>query len=141
MIDNISYLFVYGTLLDQRNQFGAYLSANCIFYADGNFSGELYDTGEYPGAVAMPGSNSKVYGKIFSVHNTDEVFKQLDEYEGYGPGEIQPNLFIRNLMQIETNSGPLECWVYLYNWPVNDFVQITTGSYAQYISTGRNSQY
>ena len=36
MITN-NYLFVYGTLLDDGNEFAIYLKNNCSFYAEGRF--------------------------------------------------------------------------------------------------------
>jgi len=124
-----SYLFVYGTLLDKQNEFGAYLNANCVFYADGKFKGKLYDIGEYPGAVVAADGNNCVHGKIYHVNNASRVFKKLDYYEGFGPDEAQPNLFVRELVLVDTVSEIQECWVYLYNLPVDTFEQIESGFY------------
>ncbi len=129
MAASTSYLFVYGTLLNRQNEFGAYLQANCTFYADGKFKGRLYDIGEYPGAVLDESSNIYVYGKVFSLNNTNEVLIQLDAYEGYGPDEEQPNLFVRKMVSVETTGEILDCWVYLYNLPINNLLTIPNGKY------------
>jgi gamma-glutamylcyclotransferase (GGCT)/AIG2-like uncharacterized protein YtfP len=121
------YLFVYGTLLDKQNEFGAYLNAMCCFYADGKFKGLLYDIGEYPGAVSD--AINYVYGKIFMVNKPDEVLERLDDYEGFGPDQQQPNLFTRKLITAETDKEPVECWVYLYNLPVDGLRLIKSGKY------------
>lgn len=127
-MDNIpAYLFVYGTLLDTQNEFGAYLNQSCRFYAEGRFQGMLYDIGEYPGAVR--GSESYVYGKVFLVNDPNNVLKLLDEYEGFGPDELQPNLFVRELVPVETDKGMVECWTYLYNHPVDGLSMIGSGKY------------
>jgi len=123
-----AYLFVYGTLLDKQNEFGAYLNQNCIFYAEGRFKGILHDIGEYPGAV-RGGSDSFVYGKIFQMKNSENVLKLLDEYEGFGPDEIQPNLFLREPANVETNDSVMECWIYLYNHSVEGLSVISSGKY------------
>ncbi|MEO6979433.1 MAG: gamma-glutamylcyclotransferase family protein [Mucilaginibacter sp.] len=123
------YLFVYGTLLDKHNEFGAYLNANCTFYADGRFKGKLYDIGEYPGAIAAINGNNYVHGKIYRLNNAEQVFKQLDYYEGFGPEEAQPNLFTRALLTIEVGTETVECWVYLYNLPVAGLTLIESGIY------------
>ena len=125
------YLFVYGTLLDKQNEFGAYLNANCTFYANGRFNGRLYDMGEYPGAIIDNKGSSYVYGKIYQLNNTKRVFKQLDHYEGFGPDEAQPNLFVRELIPIETANGVTECWVYLYNLSVDGLRMIKSGVYSK----------
>ncbi len=129
---NVSpYLFVYGTLLDKQNEFGAYLNANCSFYADGKFKGGLYDMGEYPGAIIDNKGSNYVHGKIYQLNNTKQVFKQLDHYEGFGPDEAQPNLFVRELVSVEAADTTVECWVYLYNLPVDGFRMIESGVYSK----------
>lgn len=125
------YLFVYGTLLDSQNEFGAYLNANCTFYADGKFKGRLYDMGDYPGATIDEKGNNYVHGKIYRVNNAKPLFKQLDYYEGYGPDEAQPNLFVRELVLVETTDTIVECWVYVYNLPVDGFRLIESGVYSK----------
>lgn len=124
-----TYLFVYGTLLDKQNEFGAYLNKNCSFYANGRFKGKLYDIREYPGAVHDPESENYVQGKTVLVNDPAEVLRLLDDYEGFGPDQEQPNLFIRELIAIETDNEPVECWVYLYNLPVDGFRLIESGDY------------
>ncbi|MDO3641194.1 gamma-glutamylcyclotransferase [Mucilaginibacter sp. L3T2-6] len=124
-----TYLFVYGTLLDRQNQFGAYLNDNCIFYADGKMRGKLYDLGEYPGAVLTDEENKFIHGKIFHLNNIKRVLKILDDYEGFGPEQEQPNLFTRVLIDADTFNKKMKCWVYLYNLPVKGFNEIESGIY------------
>ncbi|WP_183572031.1 gamma-glutamylcyclotransferase family protein [Mucilaginibacter sp. X5P1] len=127
-----NYLFVYGTLLDAGNKFAAYLTNNCSFYTKGKLKGRLYDIGEYPGAVADSNSPDYVYGSIVSINNPITVLKQLDDYEGFGADQQQPNLFIREIKAIETEGGFIDCWVYLYNLPVKRLVLIESGDYLKY---------
>ncbi|MDB5087056.1 MAG: btrG [Mucilaginibacter sp.] len=129
MKETPSWLFVYGTLLDKQNEFGAYLNAKCSFYAEGRFKGRLYDIGEYPGAVSDADGSCYVYGKIFAVNDPDNVLKQLDYYEGFGADQAKPNLFIRERMSIETDNEPVICWVYLYNLSVEGLWLIKSGKY------------
>ncbi|SDT09783.1 Uncharacterized conserved protein YtfP, gamma-glutamylcyclotransferase (GGCT)/AIG2-like family [Mucilaginibacter mallensis] len=128
-----NYLFVYGTLLNAGNSFATYLTNNCNFYGKGKLKGRLYDIGEYPGAVADSNSRSYIYGDIVLIHNPT-VLKQLDDYEGFGDDQQQPNLFIREMMEIETAEGSIDCWVYLYNLPVEGLVLIESGDYLKYRS-------
>jgi gamma-glutamylcyclotransferase (GGCT)/AIG2-like uncharacterized protein YtfP len=129
-MDNISsYLFVYGTLLNKKNEFGAHLNANYFFYADGKFNGTLYNIGEYPGAILNAESDYYVYGKIFMVTDPDNILQLLDDYEGFGADQQQPNEFTRKLIAIETPDKVVECWVYLYNLPIDGLSVIESGKY------------
>jgi gamma-glutamylcyclotransferase (GGCT)/AIG2-like uncharacterized protein YtfP len=131
IMTNNNYLFVYGTLLDADNEFGIYLKNNCSFYAEGKFKGLLYDIGEYPGAILTDGC-SYVFGRIFIMHNVKNVLKLLDDYEGFGPEREQPNLFVRQMIDIESNKGVISCWCYLYNLDVSGLRVIGSGDYLAY---------
>jgi len=126
-ITTTNYLFVYGTLLDEGNAFGTYLKKNCSFYADGKFRGRLYDIGEYPGAVADD-KGGYVYGRIYTMNNED-VLVHLDDYEGFGDGQKQPNLFVRKIIGVENAHGLMDCQVYLYNLAVDGLRVIESGDY------------
>ena len=91
MKETNNYLFVYGTLLDKDNEYGNYLSNNCTFHTRGKFKGNLYEIGEYTGAIYQPNSGLFIYGDVFIMNNPDETLKILDEYEGFGENEEKPN--------------------------------------------------
>jgi gamma-glutamylcyclotransferase (GGCT)/AIG2-like uncharacterized protein YtfP len=124
-------LFIYGTLQNKNNEFGAYLSTNCDYLKSGMFKGSLYDAGEYPGALYQAESEGFVYGRIFYMNNPEKTLSILDEYEGVGENEVRPNLFTRQLIEIETDDELMSCWVYLYNLPVEGLRQILSGSYPE----------
>lgn len=130
MADN--YLFVYGTLLDGDNEFAIYLKKHCTFYAKGKFKGKLYDIGEYPGAIADSGYASYVYGSIFMMNDAVSDLRLLDDYEGFGKEQEQPNLFIREVLEINSEKGIINCWCYLYNLSVEGLKLIASGDYAEY---------
>jgi len=130
MADN--YLFVYGTLLNTNNEFAIYLKNNCSFYDNGRFKGRLYDIGEYPGAIADVYSQGYVYGCVFIMNKVAQVLKKLDDYEGFGPEQEQPNLFIRKMVEIESDERIISCWCYLYNLPVDGLQFIISGDYRKY---------
>jgi gamma-glutamylcyclotransferase (GGCT)/AIG2-like uncharacterized protein YtfP len=129
MEETSNYLFVYGTLLDEKNQFGAYLKNHCSFFQQGKFRGKLYNIGNYPGAIAQPGGDTYVFGSIFILNDTDEILKILDEYEGVGPANPQPTEYTRELIGIEARDEFIKCWVYLYNRPVENLALIKDGRY------------
>jgi len=127
--EKCSYLFVYGTLMDESNPYGAYLKENSSLLAEGKFKGELYDIGNYPGAILNPDAAGFVHGSIFTLDDPAPVLSELDEYEGYGEAFLQPNEFIRAVITVETSKGPVNCWVYLYNRPIKPSQRIQSGKY------------
>ena len=127
------FLFVYGTLLDERNPLGALLKNSCSGFKPGKFKGALFDLGEYPGALYRPDDDHFVYGTVFTMNDPDHTLKILDDYEGFGDGHPQPNDFIREVLEIETDEGLLSCWIYLYNGPVYGHWHIASGNYTEYI--------
>ena len=136
MTQKNNYLFVYGTLLDEQNEFAIYLKQNCNFYGKGRFKGKLYDLGEYPGAVLDEKGDNYVCGSILEVKNISEVLIRLDEYEGFVHNQKEPNLFVREIITIETVNERTDCWVYLYNLQVEGFRLIESGDYSAYKETG-----
>lgn len=127
-----NYLFVYGTLLDEQNEFAIYLKQNSSLYGRGKFKGKLYDLGKYPGAILDETGGNYVYGSILELKNTLEVLIRLDEYEDFGEDQEQPNLFIREMTSVETDNKQIDCWIYLYNLPVDGFRLIELGDYTAY---------
>ena len=125
----IDLLFIYGTLLNDDNEFAIYLKNNSSFYAEGRINGRLYDLGEYPGAVLSPNCGEYIYGSIVKLYNPEKVLPVIDDYEGYGDEQLQPNLFVRVLTEVITEQGSVDCWVYAYNLPVDVFSQIGSGRY------------
>ncbi|WP_183562578.1 gamma-glutamylcyclotransferase family protein [Mucilaginibacter sp. SP1R1] len=125
------HLFVYGTLLNGNNSYAAYLQKHCRLIGDGKLKGLLYDMGEYPGVIADPQGNKYVYGSIYLMDEPDKVLEFIDDYEGFGDNQDQPNLFIRVPVTIETINNVVECWVYVYNLPVDGLLQIASGRYTK----------
>jgi len=105
-------LFVYGTLLDNNNEFAVFLKNNSRFYSPGKLKGKLYDIGEYPGAAFCGDDENYIYGSILELINIEKVLPVIDDYEGYGDAQVQPNEFIRALASVETQAGSVICWLY-----------------------------
>ena len=127
------YLFVYGTLLENDNEFAAYLVENSGFYGRGKVGGKLYDMGKYPGIILNPNDNHFVYGNIYFMADPEGLLKMLDYYEGFGENEAHPNEFVRKLTTIESSGKLLEGWVYEYNLPVDELTLIISGDYLIYM--------
>ncbi|MDB5142705.1 MAG: gamma-glutamylcyclotransferase [Mucilaginibacter sp.] len=114
-------------LLNEDNEYALYLKNNSRFYSTGKLKGKLYDIGEYPGAVLSDGDY--IYGSILEINDPEKVLPIIDDYEGFGTDQPQPNEFIRVLTKVETGSGFVNCWVYLYNLLVTGLKRIESGRY------------
>lgn len=124
-------LFVYGTLLQPGNEHAAYLRRHSKLVSAGKVKGVLYDIGDYPGLILYP-SAGHVQGSIYSIDT--EALKLIDAYEGFGPGEYHPNLYLRIMQPVETESGFVDAWVYIYNLPVEGLIRIEDGDYPKYMA-------
>jgi len=124
-------LFVYGTLLEPGNPFAAYLSRHCSFLAHGKIKGKLYDVGDYPGLILDPTADD-VWGSVYLLQR-DNILIELDRYEGVGPDEEQPELYVRLLLAVATAGGWVDAWAYVYNRPVDNLTQIACGDYLEYL--------
>jgi gamma-glutamylcyclotransferase (GGCT)/AIG2-like uncharacterized protein YtfP len=124
-----AFLFVYGSLLSDDNEFAIYLKNNSTFYSTGKVRGKLYDIGEYPGAILSAESSEYIHGSILKIDIPEKVLKIIDDYEGYGGEQPWPNEFIRIIAEIETEMRIINCWIYLYNLPVNGLRYIEGGRY------------
>lgn len=125
-------LFVYGSLLADDNEFANYLRQNSILITKATFKGRLYNIDDYPGAI-LDVAGYDINGAICKLFNPDEALKVLDEYEGFGDDEEQPNLFVRTIIEATTPAGKIECWVYIYNLPIEAHTEIANGNYATFI--------
>jgi len=124
-------LFVYGTLLDAQNEYALYLKSHSNLFSRGKIKGKLYDIGQYPGAILSYQENEYIYGTILEINDGKNVLPVIDDYEGFGHDQPQPNEFIRVITEVETAVGLLNSWIYLYNLSVEELPQIKSGRYHQ----------
>ncbi|GGH00800.1 gamma-glutamylcyclotransferase family protein [Mucilaginibacter phyllosphaerae] len=125
-------LFIYGTLLQPGNPFANYLNSNCSYVCAGKIKGLLYDIGEYPGLIINTHAEGFVLGSVVKLHQPAEGLKVIDDYEGVGPEQDQPNLYLRTIQTIITAKGPADAWVYIYNLPVAGLPVIASGNYQEF---------
>jgi len=88
----------------------------------------LYKIDWYPALVSSRNKRDVVVGDVFEL--TDEWFlEELDEYEGIGVGE-QPYEYNRQKVEVFTEQGEIQCWIYWYNHPIpDDAVLIDSGDF------------
>ena len=111
-------LFVYGSLRQScRHPQRKVLDDHASFLGLGSMAGDLFNFGDYPGAIYLPDSKTKVVGEIYQLRDEALVLSALDQYEECGPSFDAPWEFVRHICPIETESrkAPIEAWCYLYN--------------------------
>lgn len=134
-----SYLFTYGTLLSGIHH---PMHEVMLRYAElsgtGFINGKLYDMGNYPGLVLSNNVRKLVWGEIYRIHDEDELFRYLDDYEGCAQHSRQPHEYRRDLVSIhDTQEHSLLAWTYLYKQPIKHLPLIPTGDYLSHRNKGR----
>ncbi len=133
-------LFVYGTL--RRSLIGAQKNAALIqimselkFIGEGSVNGQLYDLGDYPGAIVGENFDNKIFGEVYQLDDPQAVLTVLDQYEGFIPGELEASLFARIKVKITMfDDQVIDAWMYVYNDWVATGKLIESGDYAKYRS-------
>ncbi len=124
-------LFVYGTLRKAfAHPLSLFIEKNSVFAGTGTVRGNLYDLGEYPGAV--PAKTNLVWGEVYVLNKniSQRVLAKLDEYEGYLKNEKNKSLFAREWITVKlTNEQTTEAWMYWYQHPVDEATRIASGDY------------
>jgi gamma-glutamylcyclotransferase (GGCT)/AIG2-like uncharacterized protein YtfP len=93
--------------------------------------GQLFDFGEYPGAV-LTRNGSRIPGQIFELPDDPEVLNQLDEYEGFDRSHPKSSLFVRKRRRVQLQDGTrIFCWIYSYNRPVKTAHRLGGGVYSK----------
>lgn len=128
-----NFLFIYGSLLTPSNPFGAYLMENSTLWSKGCIKGTLYDTGDYPAAIYDPASPNLVHGSIYELGpNRHDIFKVLDEYEGFNEDHLESSEFIRCECEVLAGNEVKICWTYVYNRSYVHLPAIPSGDYILY---------
>ena len=136
------HLFVCGTLrremVQNINPEIAALMKGLQFVAIGTIRGQLFDLGEYPGAIVGDNFETKIVGEVYELPEPRAVFAVLDVYEGFIPGELEASLFARIKAPATLPDGSqLVVWLYAYNdWVLNGRL-IENGDYVEYLKSIR----
>ncbi|MEP7342506.1 MAG: acetylornithine/succinylornithine family transaminase [Acidobacteriota bacterium] len=123
------YLFVYGTLQpaaappevkDIVGRWRRVGSATAL--------GQLYDLGEYPGAVLDANTSTRIVGEVYELPKDPAVLATLDEYEGYDADAPAESLFQRVKTEVKlAEGGKKQVWIYVYNRDVTEQKPRKTG--------------
>lgn len=135
MVRSIKRLFVYGTLLSRsRDPIGRdirwRLSRHCLTRRPAKIPGLLFDLGGYPGWIAQPASNRRVYGEVLLLNDCMDVFSWLDPYEDFDPSRPEEGEYTRVVRQVMVGqSQQIGAWVYGYRGGLDDKHLIPGGSW------------
>ncbi|HEX8125313.1 MAG TPA: gamma-glutamylcyclotransferase family protein [Allosphingosinicella sp.] len=122
-VDQPRLLFVYGSLRRGEPMFEELgLERALEFVSEGTFRGNLYDLGDYPGAVLADGV---VRGEVYQIKDA-AILEILDRYEEFDPDQPERSLFIRERVNIP-EAG--EAWIYLYNGSSGERRPIVSGDW------------
>ena len=108
----VEKIFVYGTLME-----GEVRSSTTKQLCNGearsaSISGELADLGAFPGLIAGDGT---VKGELYHLDQVYSALQTLDSIEGfYGYGS-DDSLYIRTIVEVQTDEGTEWAWTYMYN--------------------------
>lgn len=121
--DAPALLFLYGSLLRGEAMFAELGLDDVLEYvSEGTIPGDLYDLGDYPGAVSAGGV---VRGEVYRVKDP-EIFNALDRYEEFDPAHPDTSLFVRQRVVVP-EAG--EAWAYLYNGSRENRRRIASGEW------------
>ncbi len=123
-------IFVYGTLMRENIDKIDQMSQQTLmrFIGNGTIEAELFDLGEFPGAIEKKGNY--VYGEVFEIKDSDEVFCLLDKYEEYDPKNPAGSLFVRKTTKVlMTDRRTFRASAYFYNGRTEGLRKIASGKW------------
>jgi gamma-glutamylcyclotransferase (GGCT)/AIG2-like uncharacterized protein YtfP len=126
-------VFFYGTLMSGFQRQGRSGLDHVLKPAGRGWIGAaLFDLGIYPAAI--PASDSRVWGEVHQMLDTDSVLNALDELEGYNAAEPDASLYTRQEIPVTYEDGHVAtAWVYFYNAPLGRAERIDSGDYLEHL--------
>ncbi len=115
-------LFVYGTLrLGSKNEYAELLARQAQYLGPAKIAGRLYRVAHYPG-LAPPESNADVVNGDVFAGVSEQLFKQMDEYEGAE--------YSRRITEVKMEDGTtLTTYCYHYVLPTAQLQWIQSGDW------------
>lgn len=118
------YLFTYGTLrLNQNHPMAEQLAAKSTLVGLGFIiHAQLFKVDWYPALLPSDNKRDVVVGDVFELNDVS-FLEKLDEYEGIGV-DAPPYEYRREKVEVFSEKGEIECWVYWYNRPISANAEI-----------------
>jgi gamma-glutamylcyclotransferase (GGCT)/AIG2-like uncharacterized protein YtfP len=106
-------LFVYGTLRRGFALHSRLARLDARYLGKGRIAGNLYNLGEYPGAVPSRSRGKAVEGEVYELQDPEKQLKTLDRAEEFNPAVPERSLFIRQKATVRLTGGRrVRAWVY-----------------------------
>ena len=124
------HLFVYGTFCRGfcRHKILRRLGAKSA--GQGSIPAELFDLGEYPGAIRSPRGSARVVGELYPLPDAERAFKVLDAVEGFQANAPEHALFKRETVGVTlANKRRAIAWVHWLNHVPSPRRRIASGDY------------
>lgn len=130
----IRFIFAYGTLMaSEKSPRGAreraLITAQCKPLGDASIRGQMFDTGDYPGAVLGAARGERIEGELWQLPDAPvALLNALDRYEGCAPDSPEPQPYARCRLRIRTADGRrVTAWIYLWVAPTGKLPRIPGG--------------
>ena len=119
----INHLFIYGTLMtgQVRHQ---YLKPFILSKSNAKIRGVLHHLGTYPG---MRMGDGIVHGELIHISDVEACLERMDGIEGFLGFGRDDSLFDRIIIQVQSDSGTVWAWTYVYSDRVGDESIINSG--------------
>jgi len=118
------------------NAMAAWLEHKADWIETAFIKGQLFDIGDYPGAITYPDCTDKVWGDIYSMDDDfsgAKILDTLDEFEECTEHFSIPHEYRRIKTPVYRSNGlSLEAWFYCYNRPIEQFKRIIRGDYVEF---------
>jgi gamma-glutamylcyclotransferase (GGCT)/AIG2-like uncharacterized protein YtfP len=126
-------VFFYGTLMTAFKRHGrSRIDAKLTLRGRGWIHAALFDLGIYPAAI--PATDSRVWGEIHRMADSDAVLASLDEVEGFRSNQPESSLYRRVETPVTFEDGHVAtAWVYFYNAPLGRAERIDSGDYLEHL--------
>jgi gamma-glutamylcyclotransferase (GGCT)/AIG2-like uncharacterized protein YtfP len=126
-------VFFYGTLMSSFRRPGRVGLDDALRPVGRGWIGAaLFDLGIYPAAI--PANDTRVWGEVHQMLDTEAVLATLDEIEGFSPHEPDASLYTRAEVPVTFEDGHIaKAWVYFYNAPLGRAERIESGDYLEYL--------
>lgn len=130
MVDSV---FFYGTLMTPFKRVGRLrVDQHLTYRGRGTIAAALFDLGIYPAAV--PASDGRVWGELYTMTHPAIVLQALDEFEGCRTEEPESSLYTRDLTPVTLEDGCIvDAWAYFYNAPLGRAERIPSGDYLEHL--------
>lgn len=129
--DNAEFVFVYGTLRQEaRHPAHEMLARRAELVGLAWLQGQLFELGNYPGAVLSDNPSDRVLGELYLLTDPKATLALLDDYEGSSEAFPEPHEYRRRRIDVQSfGGGTISAWVYLYALPTKDLRRISGGDY------------